>query len=89
MKLTVRLGGRQMSQSTDAWEAFGIRIGPFGIDINSPGHAITRTRTETSHLLQIRLDPAVKKETIKVRLVRPGLLEIEWPRVQGEEISIE
>jgi hypothetical protein len=29
MKLTVRLGGRQMSQSTDAWEAFGIRIGPF------------------------------------------------------------
>ena len=51
MKLTVRLGGRQMSQSTDAWEAFGIRIGPFGIDINSPGHAITHTRTETSHLL--------------------------------------
>ena len=78
-----------MSQSTDAWEAFGIRIGPFGIDINSPGHAITRTRTETSHLLQIRLDPAVKKETIKVRLVRPGLLEIEWPRLQGEEIPIE
>ena len=89
MKLAVRLGGRQMSQSTDAWEAFGIRIGPFGIDINSPGHAITHTRTETSHLLQIRIEPAVKKETIKVRLVHPGLLEIEWPRVQGEEIPIE
>ena len=89
MKLTVRLGGRQMSQSKDAWEAFGIRISPFGIDINSPGHAITRTRTETSHLLQIRLNTTVKKETIKVRLVRPGLLEIEWPRVKGEEIPIE
>ena len=89
MKLTVRLGGRQMSQSTDAWETSGIRIGPFGIAINSPGHAITHTRTETSHLLQIRLDPTVKKETIKVRLVRPGLLEIEWPRVKGEEIPIE
>jgi hypothetical protein len=89
MKLTVRLGGRQMSQSTDAWEAFGIRIGPFGIDINSPGHTITHTQTETSHLLQIRLDPAVKKEMIKGRLVHPGLLEIEWPRVQGEEIPIE
>ena len=62
-----------MSQSKDAWEAFGIRIGPFGIDINSSGQAITHTRTETSHLLQIRLDPAAKKETIKVRLVRPGL----------------
>jgi len=46
-------------------------------------------RTETSHLLQIRIGPAVKKETIKVRLVRPGLLEIEWPRVQGEEIPID
>ena len=78
-----------MSQSKDAWEAFGIRIGPFGIDINSSGQAITHTRTETSHLLQIRIDPAVKKETIKARLVRPGLLEIEWPRVQGEEIPIE
>jgi hypothetical protein len=39
-----------MSKSKDAWEAFGIRIGPFGIDINSPGHTITHPRTETSHL---------------------------------------
>jgi hypothetical protein len=31
-----------MSTRKDAWEAFGIRIGPFGIDINSPGQAITR-----------------------------------------------
>jgi hypothetical protein len=82
-------GGRQMSKSKDAWEAFGIRLGPFGIDINNPGQAIAQTRTETSHLLQIRIDPAVKKETIKARLVSPGLLEIEWPRVQGEEIPIE
>jgi hypothetical protein len=50
-----------MSQSKDVWEAFGIRIGPFWIDINSPGHAITHTQTETSHLLQIRLDPAGRK----------------------------
>jgi hypothetical protein len=78
-----------MSKRKDAREAFGIHIGPLGIDINSAGHAITQTRTETSHLLQIRIDPAVTKETIKVRLVRPGLLEIEWPRVTGEEIPIE
>jgi hypothetical protein len=78
-----------MSKRKDAWEAFGIRIGPLGIDITSPGQAITQTRTETSHLLQIRIDPAVTKETIKVRLVSPGLLEIEWPRVKGEEIPIE
>jgi hypothetical protein len=78
-----------MSTRKDAWEAFGIRIGPFGIDINSPGHAITHTRTETSHLLRIRIDPAVAKETIKARLVSPGLLEIEWPRAKGEEIPIE
>jgi hypothetical protein len=82
-------GGRQMSKSKDAREAFGIRIGPFGIDITSPGQVITQTQTETSHRLQIRIDPAVTKETIKARLVSPGLLEIEWPRVKGEEIPIE
>jgi hypothetical protein len=47
------------------------------------------TRTETSHILQIRLNPAVKKEEIKARLVRPGLLEIEWPRSKGEDIPVE
>ena len=78
-----------MSKRKDAWEAFGIRIGPCGIDINSPGQGITQTQTETSHLLRIRIDPAVQKETIKVRLVSPGLLEIEWPRVKGEEIPVE
>jgi hypothetical protein len=65
----------------------GIHIGSFGIDINSSGQAITQT--ETSYLLRIQLDPSVKKETIKVRLISPGLLEIEWPRVKGEEIPIE
>ena len=67
----------------------GIHIDSFGIDINSSGQAITQTQTETSHLLRIRIDPAVQKETIKARLVSPGLLEIEWPRVTGEEIPIE
>jgi hypothetical protein len=67
----------------------GIHIGSFGIDINSSGQVITQTQTETSYLLQIQLDPSVKKETIKVRLISPGLLEIEWPRVKGEEIPVE
>jgi hypothetical protein len=78
-----------MGKRKNRWEGFGIRIGSGGIDITSPGQAITQTQTETSHLLRIRIDPAVKKETIKVRLVSPGLLEIEWPRVKGEEIPIE
>jgi hypothetical protein len=78
-----------MSKLKDAWKGFGIRIGPSGIDITSPSQAITQTQTETSHLLQIPIDPAVQKETIKVRLVSPGLLEIEWPRVKGEEIPVE
>jgi hypothetical protein len=67
----------------------GIHIDSFGIDITSSGQGITQTQTETSYLLRIRIDPSVKKETIKVRLVSPGLLEIEWPRVKGEEIPIE
>jgi hypothetical protein len=78
-----------MSKHKNAWEAFGVRIGPFGIDITGPGQAVMQTQTETSHLLRIRIDPTVQKETIKVRLVSPGLLEIEWPRVKGEEIPVE
>jgi hypothetical protein len=50
---------------------------------------MTHTRTETSHILQVRIDPALKKEEIKVRLTRPGLLEIEWPRPKGQEIPVE
>ena len=58
--------------------------------INSTRHpSPTHTRTETSHLLRIRMSPEVKKEAIKVRLVRPGLLEIEGPRATGEEIRID
>src|SRR3712207_3526498 len=66
-------GGRWMSKRKEAWEAVGIGIGPFGIEIDSRGHAISHTQTEGSDRLQIRIDPAVTKETIKVRLVRPGL----------------
>ena len=74
-----------MRHRRNRWESFGVHISTSGIDINGSGHGVTHTLTETSHLLQIRLDPAVMKETIKVRLVRPGLLEIEWPRAAGEE----
>ncbi|MBI3329852.1 MAG: hypothetical protein HYZ81_24485 [Nitrospinae bacterium] len=35
------------------------------------------------------LEPALLPEEIKARLIRPGLLEIEWPRSKGEEIRIE
>jgi len=40
--------------------------------------------------LRIRINPNVKREEIKVRLARPGLIEIEWPRRRrGEDIPIE
>ena len=73
----------------ETWEEFGFRFGPFEFGFSSLGQFTKHTRTETSHLLRIRIDPAVKKEDIKARLVRPGLLEIEWPRSKGEEIRIE
>lgn len=72
----------------EEWEEF-IRIGPFGIGMGGLGQSVRYTRTETSHLLRIRIDPEVKREEIKARLVKPGLLEIEWPRSKGEEIPIE
>ena len=71
------------------WEACEFRCGPFGFGFSSLGRWTQHTRTETSHIVRIRLDPAVHKEEIKARLVRPGLLEIEWPRAKGEEIPVE
>jgi hypothetical protein len=84
-----RMQERGKTMFEDIWEDFGIRIGPFGIGFSGLGQAITHTRTATSHLLRIRIASEVKKEEIKARLVRPGLLEIEWPRSKGEEIRIE
>ncbi|MBI5166318.1 MAG: hypothetical protein HY998_01075 [candidate division NC10 bacterium] len=72
------------------WEDFGIRIGPLGIGLHGLGKFVRYSRTEASHILRIRIDPEIKKGEIKARLVKPGLLEIEWPRkVEGEEVPIE
>jgi hypothetical protein len=72
----------------EEWEDFGIRFGPFGVALGGAGRVRYRS-TETKHLLQIRLGGDVQKQDIKVRLVKPGVLEIEWPRSQGEEIPVE
>lgn len=46
-------------------------------------------RTMNSYMVRLRINPEVKKDEIKVRLVKPGVLEIEWPRkIKGEEIPI-
>jgi hypothetical protein len=73
----------------ETWEDFEFRFGPFGFGFGNVGQYTRHTRTETSHIMRIRIDPAVKKEEIKARLVRPGPLEIEWPRSKGEEIPVE
>jgi HSP20 family molecular chaperone IbpA len=73
----------------EEWEDFGIHVGPFGLGVGRKGRSVHYVRTDTSHVLRIRLDSAVKKEVIKVRLVKPGLLEVEWPRATGEEIPVE
>ena len=70
------------------WEDFGFRFGPFGVALGGAGRARYRS-TETSHVLRIRIDAEVRKQDIKVRLLKPGLLEIEWPRSQGEEIPVD
>ena len=74
------------------WENFfGLHLGPWGFWIGPyKPFTIRYRRTEKSHLLRIRINPNVKKEEIKARLLEPGLIEIEWPRkVTGEEIPIE
>lgn len=72
------------------WGNFGIHMGPFGFGLWGPRRCLRYSRTENSHILRLRIDPEVEKEKIKVRLVKPGILEIEWPRrAQGEEIPVE
>jgi hypothetical protein len=80
-------GDRIMAE--EWWEEFGFRFGPFEFGVSGLGQFMKHTRTETSHIMRIRIDPAVNKEEIKARLLRPGLLEIEWPRAKGEEIPVE
>jgi hypothetical protein len=72
----------------EEWEDFGIRCGPFGLAFAGASRVRYRS-TETSHMLRVRIEAEVKKQDIKVRLVKPGLLEIEWPRSKGEEIPVE
>jgi len=73
------------------WEDyFGFRFGPWGMCIGPyRPFRISYRRTGKSHVLRLRINPEVKKEEIKARLTEPGILEIEWPRIKGEEIPIE
>ena len=72
------------------WDDFGIHVGPFGFGFCGPRRFVRYSRTENSHILRLRISPEVKKEEIKARLVKPGALEIEWPRrSEGQEIPVE
>jgi hypothetical protein len=72
------------------WEDFGVRVGPFGFGSQGLLRKIRYNRTQASHIVKLRINPNVKKEEIKVRLLKTGLIEIEWPRKsQGEEIPVE
>lgn len=72
------------------WEEIFLKYGPFGLGLYGElSGKIKYSQTEGSHILRITLDPEVKKEEIKVRLKKGGVLEIEWPRVKGEEIPVE
>jgi len=75
----------------DFWEDhWGIRLGPFRMGASYGPHRVRYSRTSDSHILSIGINPDIKKEEIKVRLMKPGILEIEWPRkVKGEEIPVE
>ena len=72
------------------WGELGIHLGPLGFGFFSPRRSARYSRTENSHILRVRVDPDARREEIKVRLVKPGILEIEWPRnPEEEEIPVE
>lgn len=72
------------------WEEIFYKYGPFGFGLYGElSGKIKYSRTDGLHVLHITLDPEVKKEEVKVRLKKGGVLEIEWPRAKGEEIPVE
>ena len=81
-----------MTKNFDAdWGDFGIHVGPISVGVMGPYKVVKYAPTEDSHIIRLDLDPDVTKENIKVRLVEPGILEIEWPRSkgQGQDIPVE
>ncbi|HUV41489.1 MAG TPA: hypothetical protein VMW23_06865, partial [Sedimentisphaerales bacterium] len=84
------MGADMTEEFENDWAGFGVHLGPFGFGCFPPRRYVRYGRTETSHILHMKIDPDTKKEEIKVRLVRPGVLDIEWPRrVAGEEIPVQ
>ena len=74
----------------ELWEDFDIRIGPFRWGIHGIGRNIRYTRTEDRHLIRIRINPDIKKEEIKARLLKPGLVELSWPiKKKAEDIPVD
>jgi hypothetical protein len=65
-------------------------ITSFGFGICGMDNPFSYSRTDDSHILRFKIDTGITKEQIKVRFIKPGELEIEWPRnTQGEEIPVE
>ncbi len=74
------------------YDLFNFRFGPLRMGFGAPFRPcrINYSRTKDTHILRLKLDPEPKKEDIKVRFLKGGILEIEWPRItEGEEIEIE
>lgn len=75
------------------WEDFfNFRLGPLRMEFGVPQKPfkVKYSQTKESHLIRLQLDPKVKKEDLKVRLLKEGILEIEWPRKEeAEEIEVE
>ena len=78
--------------SGESWEdSFSFHLGPWGIYFGPyRPFRISYCRTGKSNMVHLRINPDVKKEEIKARLIEPGVLEIEWPlKIGGEEIPLE
>ncbi|MCD6574186.1 hypothetical protein J7K97_00710 [Candidatus Aerophobetes bacterium] len=74
----------------DWWEDFDIRVGPFRWGVHSISRNIRYTRTEEKHILKIRINPEIKREEIKAKLIKPGLIEISWPiKKKAEDIPVD
>lgn len=84
------MSARFFDDFEDLWGDFDIRMGPFRWGMHGMGKNVKYNRTEDEHILRVRINPEIKKEEIKAKLIEPGVIELRWPvKRRGEDIPVE
>ena len=67
-----------------------INIDTAGVSVAGLKSCFKYIQDETSNIVQFSIDPEITRDQIKVKLVEPGTLQVEWPKLdKSEDIPVE